>query len=204
MFRGLLFLTATTAHAQRIYAAGSGHDMLGLEATVKEVIALSAKPQPQVLYLGTATYDEDEPREDQTKNFAKLGGNVTALDVAWQTPSSTTMEAAFAAADIVIVSGGNTLFAVDRWRRFDAAKSLRSSLSRSYEQANETIATGITHSARNCTNHHSPSQWSTLVRLRICRARKSPRRTQVIRTNSVYEMLAKLLATKRKMRKRYP
>ena len=73
--RSLLHLVglAVAAHARRIYAAGSGHNMLGLAATVKEVIALSEKLTPRVLYLGTATYDDPSSMEGQTQNFAAMG-----------------------------------------------------------------------------------------------------------------------------------
>ena len=38
-----------------------------------------------------------------------------ALNVAWESPQKAELQAAFAATDIILVSGGNTLFAVDRW-----------------------------------------------------------------------------------------
>ena len=75
---------------------GSGHDMLGLEATAKEVIELTGKNNPRVLYLGTATYDNPSAMDDQTKNFRSLGCSVTALNISHTTPSPAKLRAAFA------------------------------------------------------------------------------------------------------------
>jgi dipeptidase E len=116
----LLLLIATTilgAPQRKIYAAGSGQDMMSLPETVQEVIALSGKKNPRVLYLGTATYDEMAPQWNQTQAFIAAGCSVNSLAVAVRSPSIDQIRATFAAADIVLVSGGNTLFARDRWMK---------------------------------------------------------------------------------------
>ena len=125
-----LLATSTVVDGRRIYAAGSGHDMLGLVSTVKEVIALSGLARPRVLYLGTATYDEPSAMASQTANFAMLGCNVTALEVAWRSPPTTVLTAAFYRADIILISGGNTLFAVDRWAKLGMDVLMRSAADR--------------------------------------------------------------------------
>lgn len=79
----------------------------------------------ELLYLGTATYDAHEPRERQVVRFAELGARVRALDVATSDPSATEIEEALERADIVLVSGGNTLYAVDRWAAIGLDQSLR-------------------------------------------------------------------------------
>jgi len=125
-----LLATSTVVDGRRIYAAGSGHDMLGLVSTVKEVIALSGLARPRVLYLGTATYDEPSAMASQTANFAMLGCNVTALEVAWRSPPTTVLTAAFYRADIILISGGNTLFAADRWATLGMDVLMRSAADR--------------------------------------------------------------------------
>ena len=50
---------------------------------------------------------------------------VSALDVAHAAPTDTAIDAAFAAADVLVVSGGNTLFAVDRWNHLGIARRIR-------------------------------------------------------------------------------
>lgn len=133
----LLLLLAITSTAQtlgtavlKVYAGGSGHDMFSLPETTAEVVKLSGKPKPRVLYLGTATYDDAAAQKDQTANFAALGCTVDALQVAWRTPSAIEMKQAFNAADIVIVSGGNTLFAYNRWVKLGIDILIKSSMAR--------------------------------------------------------------------------
>lgn len=99
----------------KIYAAGSGLDMLSQPETVAEIIELSGKLNPRLLYLGTATYDDPSAAQTQTAAFLDAGAVVTSLAVAWLSPPLDEMRALFEAADIVLVSGGNTLFARDRW-----------------------------------------------------------------------------------------
>lgn len=125
----LLFNTASAAGGQRkIYAAGSGLDMLSQPDTVKEIIALSGKPKPSVLYLGTATYDDPSPQKQQTDAFIAAGCSVAALNVAWLNMSEDEMRPMFQATDIVLVSGGNTLFAVDRFVKLGVDKLIKEAM----------------------------------------------------------------------------
>jgi dipeptidase E len=114
----LLLFTATILEAstvRKIYVAGSGLDMFSLAETVTEVIRLSGLAKPHILYVGTATYDDPWPFHEQTKGFAERGCRVSALNVAWLQPSATELKTSFATADVILLSGGNTLFAADRW-----------------------------------------------------------------------------------------
>jgi dipeptidase E len=115
---------------QKIYAAGSGMDMLGTKETVHEVIALSGKPQPRVLYLGTATYDAPAPQADQTGVFLASGCTVKALSVSVAAPPMRDMQAMFDATDIILVSGGNTLFARDRWVKLGIDKLINGAMAK--------------------------------------------------------------------------
>ena len=98
---------------------GSGSDGLQQPAVAKRCIDLTRKAAADVtvLYLGTATYDIAAGFDKQTVRFAELGCTVTKVDVTLDTDdcSRETLEALFRGGDIVVVSGGNTLFAVDRW-----------------------------------------------------------------------------------------
>lgn len=126
----LLISVAAAAPARKIYAAGSGHDMFALMETTDEVVELSGKAKPRVLYLGTATYDDQAAATDQTANFASKGFFVQALKVAYTTPSAKFLELSFNLADIVIVSGGNTLFAHDRWVKLGIDALMRKAMGR--------------------------------------------------------------------------
>ena len=101
-------------------------------AIVDAVLKLTSKPAKECLlcYLGTATYDLAANREKQVSGFRSRGVAVEALDVARMPPTPGAVEALLARADIVLVSGGNTLFAVDRWKRFGLDEELRKAAAR--------------------------------------------------------------------------
>lgn len=100
----------------KIYAAGSGEDMMSHPDTAREIIALSGKANPRVLYIGTATYDNTKSEVHQTSRFVEQGCSVTSLKIAHtRIPDSNAIQNLFLHADIILISGGNTLYAVDRW-----------------------------------------------------------------------------------------
>ncbi|CUI14319.1 peptidase, putative [Bodo saltans] len=109
------------------FFAGSGSAALSEISVVDKILQLTGKfctattmlqSPVRVVYLGTATYDLQPPRDNQTRCFHARGCSIVSLDVAdcRNTPSHSTLSDALESADVVIVSGGNTLFAVKRWR----------------------------------------------------------------------------------------
>ncbi len=115
---------------RRIVAAGSGWEGLSLPEIRDAIIGLSGKAKPSVLYLGTATYDGVKAQEQQTSRFAEMGCAVKALKLAESTPSHKAMQDLFDSADVIVTSGGNTLFAVDRWSRLGVDRLIRQALAR--------------------------------------------------------------------------
>jgi len=130
-----LFVSGSVA-ITKIYAAGSGGGMISQPATVKEIITLTGKQAPLVLYIGTATYDVFDAQTNQTKAFVDVGCTVNSLHLAIESPSVPEMRAKFALADVVLVSGGNTLFARDRWVKLGADKLFAEAM------ANGTVLAG--------------------------------------------------------------
>ena len=108
----------------KLYAAGSGEDMMSQPETAAEIIELSGKTTPHVLYLGTATYDDPKSQHHQTMRLAERGCTVEALKLVDHSPSASDLDSSFGKADIVLVSGGNTLYAVDRWRELGVDKRI--------------------------------------------------------------------------------
>ena len=119
-------------HALRAVLGGSGSAIMHEPAIVDAVLKLARKPAKDCVlcYLGTATYDLAANREKQVSGFRSRGVAVEALDVARMPPTPGAVEALLARADIVLVSGGNTLFAVDRWKRFGLDEELRKAAQR--------------------------------------------------------------------------
>lgn len=70
-----------------------------------------------LVYLGTASYDLPEKCENQTSWYSKNGATVIALDVVLKAPPTAYMQECMERADIILVSGGNTSFAMRRWKR---------------------------------------------------------------------------------------
>lgn len=123
-------IDSNTAAHRRIVAAGSGREGIAEPEVCQAILELARVATPAVLYLGTATYDRPGSRAAQTGRLEALGCDVDALSVADATPSRSEMEDAVGRADVILASGGNTLFAVDRWRRLGLDGLLRDALRR--------------------------------------------------------------------------
>jgi hypothetical protein len=101
---------------------GSGSDGMNEAEVAAEILRLTGKEQPRVLYLGAATYDLPGPRARQTVRFEEAGCMVMSLDLATPKANETDpayqakLAAAVQAADAIVVSGGNTLYAADRFK----------------------------------------------------------------------------------------
>ena len=111
---------------------GSGSDGLNEPAVAQAILSLVPKlpADVAVLYLGTATYDLPGPRERQTARFIEAGCRVRGLEVVDVAPPRDQLASAVEAADVIIVSGGNTLFAVSRWVRLGLEPMLRAAMLR--------------------------------------------------------------------------
>ena len=113
---------------------GSGSDGLNDQRVADKIIGQTGKSKPVVLYLGTATYDLEGPRTRQCVRFAEAGCEVTTINLAqgdapsW--PSAEEMSACVGACDIIIVSGGNTLWAIDRFHAAGLTPLLRAAMER--------------------------------------------------------------------------
>jgi len=101
--------------------AGSGSDGMNHPQIVNAVLDLAntkERNQTNVLYLGTATYDLPAPKRKQTIRFIEQGCKVQSLDIANSVPyDSAAVKSMVEQSHVIIVSGGNTLYAVDRWRQ---------------------------------------------------------------------------------------
>ena len=98
--------------------AGAGSEGLQQKPIVDAIIRLTGKPATSVnvLYIGTATYDLTGPRENQTKLLQELGCTITDLVCMANMPRAE-IEDKVSAADVLLVSGGNTLYAMDMFAK---------------------------------------------------------------------------------------
>lgn len=114
----------------RIVAAGRGRTM-SVPKIVDTVLQLvGQKSTVNIVYLGTATYDKQEPYLVQTEGYRSLSQcQVVKLDVSEAAqepmPSIEAIQATLEAAHVVLVSGGNTLYAMNRWKELGIDKILK-------------------------------------------------------------------------------
>ena len=115
---------------------GSGSDGMQTNEVAEAILRLTGKaadPSAVVVsYLGTATYDLEGPRTNQTKQFVARGCTVNNLAVGnpKATVDAAAVCAAIASSDVVVVSGGNTLFARRRWEKLGIDAALRAAAER--------------------------------------------------------------------------
>jgi len=85
-----------------------------------------------VLYVGTATYDLEVRREQQTRCFVDQGFTVDSLDEAMNDSKQdrAVCVSKIETADVIVVGGGNTLFAVDRWKHLGLVPHFRKAMER--------------------------------------------------------------------------
>lgn len=108
----------------------------------RAIIKSAGKKRPRLLFIPTASRDSAGYITVVEEHFGKrLGCTVDTLCVAKGAPSQKEMRAKVAAADIVYVGGGNTLYMMKRWR----ACGLDTILSRAAESG--TIMSGLSAGA---------------------------------------------------------
>jgi len=98
--------------------------MFSQPETARDLVELSGMATPNVLYIGTASYDKLSQKHKQTHQLAALGCEVRELAITYLEQTQGEMRAQFHWADLVLVSGGNTFFATRRWEHLGVDKLL--------------------------------------------------------------------------------
>lgn len=129
--------------------------MVALKQSVLEVIALTGKTNPTVLYLGTPGYDSPHSAEIYAPPYREQGCTVEFLNVSWPdtTPSFQIMSEMFTRADIILTAGGNTLYAVDRWKKLGIDNLMKSATL----ERNTVLVGGSAGFISLCDGGHSDS-----------------------------------------------
>jgi len=107
----------------------------------------------KLLYLGTAVYDDPRHADTDTANYVALGCSVSSLNVSWTDPTAGELDVAFADIDIILIAGGNTLFAVDRWTKVGIDDRIREAVL----ERDVVIAGGSAGFISLCSGGHSDS-----------------------------------------------
>jgi dipeptidase E len=102
----------------KILTTGSGN-AVHTPFLFTKLIALTNKDKPNVVYIGTPFFDREDKYESGTQSFRSIGCRVKRLMVAKEetTPSYEEMYRIMIDwADLIFISGGNSLFALLRWQ----------------------------------------------------------------------------------------
>eukprot|EP00927_Polykrikos_kofoidii_P072277 TRINITY_DN68411_c0_g1_i1.p1 TRINITY_DN68411_c0_g1~~TRINITY_DN68411_c0_g1_i1.p1 ORF type:complete len:359 (-),score=65.35 TRINITY_DN68411_c0_g1_i1:185-1261(-) len=154
-----------SSEALRAFFAGSGSYALNTPKVCAAILGLTGKVADpsciNVVYVGTATYDLPEPMKAQTVRFVEAGCQVRQLSCVDDVPQD--MEALVQTADVILVSGGNTLFAVDRWFRIGLANFLRAAMDRGCVLAGGSAGAICWFDAGH-SDSHDPETYKTALR----------------------------------------
>lgn len=111
---------------QKIIAIGGGdirkNDTLLID---QEIVKASGKIQPNLLFIPTASLDNNAYIATITDYFQKLNCVVDTLCLINQAPSANEIKTKILQADIIYVGGGNTLRMMNLWRRLGVDKLLQ-------------------------------------------------------------------------------
>lgn len=112
---------------KNIIAIGGGHvHLLETLAIDKEIIRLSKKKHPRLLFVPTASSDSEKYVREITKVYdKKLGCKVDCLLLLRDRPNKTVIREKILSADIIYVGGGNTLKMMKLWRKLGVDTLLR-------------------------------------------------------------------------------
>lgn len=111
---------------------------MALPKMIHQVQTFAQTQTPKVLYLGTPSYDRDDIFNIQTKGFQDIDCPIVKMDLSevplarqktsdepTSYPTKEEMKQQVEEADVIMVSGGNTLYAVKRWEQMGMADILK-------------------------------------------------------------------------------
>ena len=149
--------------ARAIVAIGGGEIRTGGTADIdREIVRLSHKQHPRILFIPTASSDSEKYCRRFQGHFGEfLKCQTDALFLTGGPPSAQEIERKIFSADIVYVGGGNTLYMMRVWRRLGVDKLLRAA----YEQG--IVLAGISAGAicwfdsghSDSMSFYSPRKW---------------------------------------------
>jgi len=121
---------------QKIIAIGGGSIGWGgkkpeVAAISREIIKLSGKKNPRLLFVPTASSDDRAYVRLAENHFGrKMGCRVETMYLHKESPSGGEIRRKVLASDIIYVGGGNTLMMMNRWKKLGMDKALREARSK--------------------------------------------------------------------------
>ena len=90
----------------------------------KEIIRISEKKNPKILFIGTASSNSFNYYLTIKEVFEKLGGIVSNLDLLSDKLDMSNVEEQILNTDIIYVGGGNTKYMLETWQKLGVDKLL--------------------------------------------------------------------------------
>ena len=117
---------------RKLVAIGGGDDdkpgalpAKGVFTFDREIVKLSGKKNPRLLFIPTGTKDWQGYIEAVQQYFGgRLGCRIDVLKVTTDRPSASTIKNKILTADIIYVGGGNTLYLIRKWKQLGIDKLL--------------------------------------------------------------------------------
>ena len=109
------------------FAAIGGGTFEETDVLNRRICDLSGKEKPNILFIGTAAEDSTNPLTSCKKSFKRVcpGVIVKKLSILRTHYKEEEIDALISWADIIYVSGGNTAFMLDEWRKQGVDRKLR-------------------------------------------------------------------------------
>ena len=90
-----------------------------LDAIAAEIVRLSAKKLPNILFIGTALQDSTNPLTSCKKTFKRVcpGVIVKKLSMIRSSYTDEEIDSLLSWADIIFIGGGNTVYMLEEWKK---------------------------------------------------------------------------------------
>ena len=108
----------------RIVAIAGG-SLQSTEALNKYALAMTEKDKPNVLFIPTASRDDPNYIAEFKDVFSALGAEVDTLELVRGNVSKSAIDKLLDWADMIYVGGGNTVFMMNLWARFELTDKLK-------------------------------------------------------------------------------
>jgi len=133
----------------------------------REIVRLSARKSPRLLFLPTASADNDQYCEAIHRQFGKrLGCRVDILLMIHTHPDRASIRDRISRADIVYVGEGNTLRMMKTWRRYGVDEEIRAAMKRGAVLCGSSAGSIAWFAWGNSDSLKSASNPEKLVRVR--------------------------------------
>lgn len=107
----------------RIVAIAGG-DLKSTKKLNQYAISLCGRPQPNVLFVGTASDDAPPYINNFTGAYTELGCNIKTLSLVTESYSDADIDDLLCWADVIYVGGGDTVAMMNVWKQYGLDKKL--------------------------------------------------------------------------------